>query len=182
MIVDVSKSDKIVVEKSTVPVKTAEAIEKILTHNSKGIKFKILSNPEFLAEGTAIKDLFNPDRVLIGGRETPEGFTAVQTLKSVYAHWVPEERILTTNLWSAELSKLAANAFLAQRISSVNAMSALCEATGVNIQQVAYSVATDSRIRPKFLNASVGFGGSCSQKRYLQQHQHNNKHRTGKEK
>ncbi|KAG6607106.1 UDP-glucose 6-dehydrogenase 1, partial [Cucurbita argyrosperma subsp. sororia] len=167
MIADVSKSDKIVVEKSTVPVKTAEAIEKILTHNSKGIKFQILSNPEFLAEGTAIKDLFNPDRVLIGGRETPEGQKAIGMLKSVYAHWVPEERILTTNLWSAELSKLAANAFLAQRISSVNAISALCEATGADVSQVAYSVGTDSRIGPKFLNASVGFGGSCFQKDIL---------------
>ena len=167
MIADVSKSDKIVVEKSTVPVKTAEAIEKILTHNSKGIKFQILSNPEFLAEGTAIKDLFNPDRVLIGGRETPEGQKAINKLKSVYAHWVPENRILTTNLWSAELSKLAANAFLAQRISSVNAISALCEATGADVAQVAYSVGTDSRIGPKFLNASVGFGGSCFQKDIL---------------
>ncbi|CAL9100355.1 unnamed protein product [Musa textilis] len=133
MIADVSRSDKIVVEKSTVPVKTAEAIEKILTHNSKGVNYQILSNPEFLAEGTAIQDLFRPDRVLIGGRETPEGRRAVQTLKDVYAHWVPEDRILTTNLWSAELSKLAANAFLAQRISSVNAISALCEATGANV-------------------------------------------------
>ena len=167
MIADVSKSDKIVVEKSTVPVKTAEAIEKILTHNSKGIKFQILSNPEFLAEGTAIKDLFNPDRVLIGGRETPEGRAAVQTLKSVYAHWVPEDQILTTNLWSAELSKLAANAFLAQRISSVNAISALCEATGADVTEVAYAVGKDSRIGPKFLNASVGFGGSCFQKDIL---------------
>ncbi|KAK5783318.1 hypothetical protein PVK06_037826 [Gossypium arboreum] len=167
MIADVSKSDKIVVEKSTVPVKTAEAIEKILTHNSKGIKFQILSNPEFLAEGTAIQDLFNPDRVLIGGRETPEGNKAVQALKEVYAHWVPEERILTTNLWSAELSKLAANAFLAQRISSVNAMSALCEATGADVTQVSYAVGKDTRIGPKFLNASVGFGGSCFQKDIL---------------
>ncbi|VAH95020.1 unnamed protein product [Triticum turgidum subsp. durum] len=136
MIADVSKSDKIVVEKSTVPVKTAEAIEKILTHNSKGINYQILSNPEFLAEGTAIEDLFKPDRVLIGGRETPEGRKAVQALKEVYAHWVPEENIITTNLWSAELSKLAANAFLAQRISSVNAMSALCEATGANVSSM----------------------------------------------
>ncbi|KAL0431744.1 UNVERIFIED_CONTAM: UDP-glucose 6-dehydrogenase 1 [Sesamum radiatum] len=166
MIADVSKSDKIVVEKSTVPVKTAEAIEKIL-HNSKGINYQILSNPEFLAEGTAIQDLFNPDRVLIGGRETPEGLKAVQALKDVYAHWVPEDRILTTNLWSAELSKLAANAFLAQRISSVNAMSALCEATGADVSQVSYAVGKDSRIGPKFLNASVGFGGSCFQKDIL---------------
>ncbi|KVH96190.1 UDP-glucose 6-dehydrogenase 1 [Cynara cardunculus var. scolymus] len=168
MIADVSKSSKIVVEKSTVPVKTAEAIEKILTHNNKGIEFQILSNPEFLAEGTAITDLLNPDRVLIGGREeTPGGLKAIQTLKDVYAHWVPEERILCTNLWSAELSKLAANAFLAQRISSVNSMSALCEATGANVSQVSYAVGKDSRIGPKFLNASVGFGGSCFQKDIL---------------
>ncbi|KAK9116540.1 hypothetical protein Sjap_015487 [Stephania japonica] len=167
MIADVSKSDKIVVEKSTVPVKTAEAIEKILTHNSKGIKYQILSNPEFLAEGTAIKDLLNPDRVLIGGRETPEGKKAIEALASVYGQWVPKDRILATNLWSAELSKLAANAFLAQRISSVNAMSALCEATGADVSQVAHSVGTDSRIGPKFLNASVGFGGSCFQKDIL---------------
>ncbi|WVZ24133.1 hypothetical protein V8G54_002677 [Vigna mungo] len=164
MIADVSKSDKIVVEKSTVPVKTAEAIERILTHNNKGINFTILSNPEFLAEGTAIEDLFKPDRVLIGGRETPDGQKAIQTLKEVYANWVPEEKILCTNLWSAELSKLAANAFLAQRISSVNAMSALCEATGADVAQVSHSIGTDSRIGPKFLNASVGFGGSCFQK------------------
>ncbi|KHN30001.1 UDP-glucose 6-dehydrogenase [Glycine soja] len=167
MIADVSKSDKIVVEKSTVPVKTAEAIERILTHNRKGINFTILSNPEFLAEGTAIADLFKPDRVLIGGRETPEGQKAIHSLKSVYAHWVPEDRILCTNLWSAELSKLAANAFLAQRISSVNAMSALCEATGADVSQVSHSIGTDSRIGPKFLNASVGFGGSCFQKDIL---------------
>ncbi|KAK2429303.1 UDP-glucose 6-dehydrogenase [Trifolium repens] len=167
MIADVSKSDKIVVEKSTVPVKTAEAIERILTHNRKGINFTILSNPEFLAEGTAIKDLFNPDRVLIGGRETPEGQKAIHALRDVYAHWVPLDRILCTNLWSAELSKLAANAFLAQRISSVNAMSALCEATGADVSQVSHSIGTDSRIGPKFLNASVGFGGSCFQKDIL---------------
>ncbi|KAL8150218.1 hypothetical protein V2J09_020026 [Rumex salicifolius] len=167
MIADVSKSNKIVVEKSTVPVKTAEAIEKILTHNSKGISFQILSNPEFLAEGTAIPDLFNPDRVLIGGRETPEGNKAVQALKDIYAHWVPEDQIICTNLWSAELSKLAANAFLAQRISSVNAMSALCEATGANVAQVSHAVGKDTRIGSKFLNASVGFGGSCFQKDIL---------------
>ncbi|CAL9121486.1 unnamed protein product [Musa textilis] len=167
MIADVAKSDKIVVEKSTVPVKTAEAIEKILIHNSRGINFQILSNPEFLAEGTAIQDLFNPDRVLIGGRETPEGKKAVQVLKQVYANWVSEDRIITTNLWSAELSKLAANAFLAQRISSVNAISALCEATGADVAEVAYSVGKDTRIGPKFLSASVGFGGSCFQKDIL---------------
>lgn len=137
------------------------------THNSKGINFQILSNPEFLAEGTAVEDLLKPDRVLIGGRESPEGDRAVQALKAVDARWVPEDRILTTNLWSAELSKLAANAFLAQRISSVNAMSALCEATGANISEVAYAVGTDSRIGGKSLNASVGFGGSCFQKDIL---------------
>ncbi|OVA17317.1 UDP-glucose/GDP-mannose dehydrogenase [Macleaya cordata] len=167
MIAEVAKSDKIVVEKSTVPVKTAEAIEKILTHNSRGINFQILSNPEFLAEGTAIDDLANPDRVLIGGRETPEGQKAVAALKDVYAHWVPEDRIITMNLWSAELSKLAANAILAQRISSINAMSALCEATGADVSEVAYAVGKDSRIGHKFLNASVGFGGSCFQKDIL---------------
>ncbi|XP_047313386.1 UDP-glucose 6-dehydrogenase 1-like [Impatiens glandulifera] len=167
MIADVSKTDKIVVEKSTVPVKTAEAIEKILTHNSKGINFQILSNPEFLAEGTAIGDLFEPDRVLIGGRETPEGQRAIQTLKAVYSHWVSDDRILCTNLWSAELSKLAANAFLAQRISSVNAMSALCEATGADVAQVSYAIGKDTRIGSRFLNASVGFGGSCFQKDIL---------------
>ncbi|KAK8938257.1 UDP-glucose 6-dehydrogenase 5 [Platanthera guangdongensis] len=167
MIGNVSKSDKIVVEKSTVPVRTAEAIEKILTHNNKGVNYQILSNPEFLAEGTAIQDLFNPDRVLIGGRKTPEGQKAVQTLKDVYTQWVPEDRVITANLWSAELSKLAANAFLAQRISSVNAISALCEATGADVAEVAYCIGKDSRIGPKFLNASVGFGGSCFQKDIL---------------
>ncbi|GJM95860.1 hypothetical protein PR202_ga12640 [Eleusine coracana subsp. coracana] len=169
MIADVSRSDKnkIVVEKSTVPVKTAEAIEKILTHNSRGVKYQILSNPEFLAEGTAVKDLFSPDRVLIGGRETPEGREAVSALRNVYAHWVPEDRIIATNLWSAELSKLAANAFLAQRISSVNAVSALCEATGADVTEVAHSVGRDARIGPRFLTASVGFGGSCFQKDIL---------------
>ncbi|WMV18588.1 hypothetical protein MTR67_011973 [Solanum verrucosum] len=168
MIADVSKSDKIVVEKSTVPVKTVEAIERILTHNSNnGINFQILSNPEFLAKGTAIENLFKPDRVLIGGSETPGGQKAIQVLKDVYTQWVPEDCIITTNLWSAELSKLAANAFLAQRISSVNAMSALCEATGANVSEVSYVIGKDSRIRPKFLNASVGFGGSCFQKDIL---------------
>ncbi|XP_052148229.1 UDP-glucose 6-dehydrogenase 1 [Oryza glaberrima] len=168
MIAAVATSDKVVVEKSTVPVKTAEAIEKILDHNGRdGVGFQILSNPEFLAEGTAIRDLLAPDRVLIGGRETAAGRAAVQALKDVYARWVPEERILTTNLWSAELSKLAANAFLAQRISSVNAMSALCEATGADVAEVAYAVGKDSRIGAKFLNASVGFGGSCFQKDIL---------------
>jgi UDPglucose 6-dehydrogenase len=168
MIADVSLSDKIVVEKSTVPVKTAEAIEKILAHNGRrGVRYQILSNPEFLAEGTAVPDLLSPDRVLIGGRETPEGRAAVAALRDVYARWVPGDRIITTNLWSAELSKLAANAFLAQRISSVNAISALCEATGADVAEVAHSVGKDTRIGPRFLSASVGFGGSCFQKDIL---------------
>ncbi|KAJ1701592.1 hypothetical protein LUZ63_001371 [Rhynchospora breviuscula] len=167
MIADVSNSDKIVVEKSTVPVKTAEAIEKILNHNNNGVKYQVLSNPEFLSEGTAIEDLLYPERVLIGGRETPEGQKAVQTLKDIYARWVPDDLIITTNLWSAELSKLASNAFQAQRVSSINAMSALCEATGASVSEVAYAIGMDSRIGPKFLNSSVGFGGSCFQKDIL---------------
>eukprot|EP00475_Leptophrys_vorax_P043431 TRINITY_DN8367_c0_g1_i1.p1 TRINITY_DN8367_c0_g1~~TRINITY_DN8367_c0_g1_i1.p1 ORF type:complete len:482 (-),score=55.63 TRINITY_DN8367_c0_g1_i1:287-1732(-) len=167
MIAEVSKTDKIVVEKSTVPVKTAEAIGKILTHTQSGVKFDILSNPEFLAEGTAMEDLRQPDRVLIGGQETESGQRAVAALKAVYANWVPEENIITTNLWSAELSKLAANAMLAQRISSVNAISALCEATGANVNEVAFAIGKDTRIGRRFLNASVGFGGSCFQKDIL---------------
>ncbi|XP_074566969.1 UDP-glucose 6-dehydrogenase 5-like [Curcuma longa] len=160
-IADVSTSDKIVVEKSTVPVRTGESLKKILTHNSKGINYQILSNPEFLAEGTAVQDLLRPDRVLIGGLETPEGQKAVQVLKDVYAHWVPEDRIITINLWSAELSKLVANAYLAQRISSINAISALCEATGADVSEVAHAVGEDSRVGPMYLNASFGFGGSA---------------------
>lgn len=169
LIAAVSTSSKIVVEKSTVPVKTAEAIGKVLRRNCNhpDVQFEILSNPEFLAEGTAIQDLTNPDRVLIGGCDTESGRRAVEVLKSVYAHWVPTDRIISANLWSAELSKLAANAFLAQRISSVNAISALCEVTGADVQQVAHAVGTDSRIGPRFLNASVGFGGSCFQKDIL---------------
>jgi len=166
----VSTSNKIIVEKSTVPVRTAEAIEKVLTRNCSNpdVSFHILSNPEFLAEGTAMKDLEFPDRVLIGGRiETEAGRNAVATLKAVYENWVPPERVITANLWSAELSKLAANAFLAQRISSINAMSALCEATGADVSQVAFAIGKDSRIGPKFLNSSVGFGGSCFQKDIL---------------
>jgi len=165
-----SKDNKIIVEKSTVPVRTAEAIEKVLKRNcsDSNVQFDILSNPEFLAEGTAIADLTKPDRVLIGGKiENEAGQAAVDALAEVYANWVPKEQIITANLWSAELSKLAANAFLAQRISSINAMSALCEATGADVTQVAHSIGTDSRIGPKFLNASVGFGGSCFQKDIL---------------
>ncbi|CAB4394177.1 unnamed protein product [Rhizophagus irregularis] len=167
-IADVAKSSKIVVEKSTVPCRTAESMRTILEANSnENIRFDILSNPEFLAEGTAINDLLNPDRVLIGGLQTPEGMKAQQALVEVYAHWVPTDRIITTNLWSSELSKLAANALLAQRISSINALSAICEATGADIDEVAYACGRDTRIGPKFLKASVGFGGSCFQKDIL---------------
>jgi UDPglucose 6-dehydrogenase len=168
VIADVSRSDKIVVEKSTVPVRTAEVIEKILVHNSNGkIKYQILSNPEFLSEGTAMQDLLNPDRVLLGGNDSPGGQEAIQKLKDIYAHWVPQDRIITTNLWSAELSKLADNAFLAQRISSINAMSALCEATGADVSQVSCVLSKNTKLGSKYLNASVGFGGSCFQKDIL---------------
>ena len=168
LIAEVSEGHKIIVEKSTIPVKTASAIKSILAANSPdGSKFQVLSNPEFLAEGTAIADLENPDRILIGGEITPEGNAAVEALVSVYANWVPRERIITTNLWSSELSKLVANAFLAQRISSINSISALCEATGADVDEVARAIGTDSRIGPKFLKASVGFGGSCFQKDIL---------------
>ncbi|KAH8112246.1 UDP-glucose dehydrogenase [Phellopilus nigrolimitatus] len=164
----VASSSKIVVEKSTVPCRTAESMRTILEANSKpGCRFDILSNPEFLAEGTAISDLFVPDRVLIGSLQTPEGISACESLSEVYANWVPKDRILNVGLWSSELSKLAANAMLAQRISSINALSAICEATGANIDEVAYAVGRDSRIGPKFLKASVGFGGSCFQKDIL---------------
>ena len=158
---------KIIVEKSTIPVKTAETIKDILSANAKGYKFEVLSNPEFLAEGTAVADLQLPDRVLIGGERTPGGEKAIKTLVDVYAHWVPRDRIITTNLWSSELSKLVANAFLAQRISSINSISALCEATGADVDEVANAIGRDSRIGPKFLKASVGFGGSCFQKDIL---------------
>jgi len=166
-IAEVVTEPKIIVEKSTIPVRTAEAIKTILASNGKGLKHQVLSNPEFLAEGTAVADLTAPDRILIGGETTPEGQTAVESLVSVYAHWVPRERILTTNLWSSELSKLVANAFLAQRISSINSISALCETTGADVDEVARAIGTDSRIGPKFLKASVGFGGSCFQKDVL---------------
>jgi len=164
----VAKTDKIVVEKSTLPVRTAEALKSILDQTGNGVKFQILSNPEFLAEGTAVMDLQQPDRVLIGGEtHTEEGREAIQALVEVYASWVPEERIITTNVWSSELSKLTANAFLAQRISSINAMSELCEVTGADVHEVAHAIGQDSRIGPKFLKASVGFGGSCFQKDIL---------------
>ena len=167
-IAKVAKSDKIVVEKSTLPVKTAEAIQNILDNTGNGVNFQILSNPEFLAEGTAMRDLAVPDRVLIGGdSSTEKGKKAIQSLVDIYASWVPHKNILTTNVWSSELSKLTANAFLAQRVSSINSLSELCEATGANIQEVARAIGMDSRIGPKFLQASVGFGGSCFQKDIL---------------
>jgi len=159
----VAKDDKIIVEKSTLPVRTAEALKSILHNTGNGVNFHILSNPEFLAEGTAIADLLSPDRVLIGGEDAE----AVEALVSVYSRWVDRSRILTTNLWSSELSKLTANAFLAQRVSSINAISELCEKTGANVDEVARAIGTDSRIGPKFLKASVGFGGSCFQKDIL---------------
>lgn len=166
-IAKVATSSKIVVEKSTVPVRTASAIERILKSNEKGFSFEVLSNPEFLAEGTAISDLMKPDRVLIGGRQTPDGIKAAETLVSVYANWVPREQILTTNLWSSELSKLVANAFLAQRVSSINSISALCEATGADVTEISRAVGMDDRIGKRFLMPSVGFGGSCFQKDIL---------------
>lgn len=162
-IADSAQGHKIVVEKSTLPVRTAEAVKRILSSSNHGATFDVLSNPEFLAEGTAIDDLLAPDRVLIGG----ESKEAIDRLVDVYAHWVDRDRILTTNLWSSELSKLTANAFLAQRVSSINAISALCEVTGADVDEVAAAIGTDSRIGPKFLKASVGFGGSCFQKDIL---------------
>jgi UDPglucose 6-dehydrogenase len=164
----VAQSDKIVVEKSTLPVRTAETIQLILAAEKKsGVNFQVLSNPEFLAEGTAITDLENPDRVLVGAEETAAGAAAAQALVQIYTHWIPREKILTTNVWSSELSKLTANAFLAQRISSINAISALCEVTGANVDEVATAIGADVRIGQKFLKASVGFGGSCFQKDIL---------------
>ncbi len=162
-----SRTPKIVVEKSTLPVRTAEALERILHSNSRGLQFDVVSNPEFLAEGTAIRDLEDPDRVLLGARDTPSGQKALQALVDIYARWVPRERIITTNLWSSELSKLVANAFLAQRISSINSISALCEKTEADIKEIAHAIGQDSRIGHRFLNASVGFGGSCFKKDIL---------------
>eukprot|EP00611_Tribonema_gayanum_P014996 TRINITY_DN2659_c0_g1_i1.p1 TRINITY_DN2659_c0_g1~~TRINITY_DN2659_c0_g1_i1.p1 ORF type:complete len:524 (-),score=201.83 TRINITY_DN2659_c0_g1_i1:244-1611(-) len=166
-IAEVATGPKVVVEKSTVPVRTADAVRRVLMANDKGIDFQVLSNPEFLAEGTAIADLQKPGRVLIGGMQTDKGKAAIQQLVDVYAHWVPTERILTTSLWSSELSKLVANAFLAQRVSSINSISALCEATDADVHEVSRALSFDDRIGPKFLTASVGFGGSCFQKDVL---------------
>ncbi len=162
-----AETPKIVIEKSTLPVKTAQAMESILHHTGNGVWFEVLSNPEFLAEGSAIRDLQTPDRVLIGSRETERGLRARQILVDIYASWVPRERIITSNIWSSELSKLVSNAFLAQRISSINAISALCEKTDADVEEVARAVGMDSRIGPKFLNASIGFGGSCFKKDIL---------------
>lgn len=162
-----STSPKIVVEKSTLPVKTAQTMENILNARGGKVRFEVISNPEFLAEGTAINDLLEPDRVLIGSRETPTGLEARQEMVEIYAKWVPRDRILTANIWSAELSKLVANAFLAQRISSINSISQLCEKTDANVAEVARAIGMDSRIGSRFLNASVGFGGSCFKKDIL---------------
>lgn len=166
-IAEVATTNKIVVEKSTVPVRTAHAIARVLQSNDKGLDFQVLSNPEFLAEGTAMTDLFKPDRVLIGGQQNEAGIKAATFLADVYANWVPRERILTTNLWSSELSKLVANAFLAQRVSSINSISALCEATGADVNEISRAVGMDDRIGRRFLQSSVGFGGSCFQKDIL---------------
>jgi UDPglucose 6-dehydrogenase len=162
-----AESDKIIVEKSTLPVKTAIAMERILSANDKGLHFDIVSNPEFLAEGTAIRDLENPDRVLIGSKETESGLKARESIVEIFANWIPKDRLITSNLMSAELSKLVANSFLAQRISSINSISALCEKVDADVSEVAFAIGKDSRIGNKFLNASVGFGGSCFKKDIL---------------
>jgi UDPglucose 6-dehydrogenase len=162
-----ARNNKIIVEKSTLPVRTAEAMERILKANNRNIKFDVVSNPEFLAEGTAIKDLLEPDRILIGSHTDAAGTKAAQAIVDIYVHWIPRKKIIITNLWSSELSKLVANAFLAQRISSINSISALCEKTDANIAEIAYAVGSDSRVGSKFLNASVGFGGSCFKKDIL---------------
>ncbi len=166
-ILECARSPKIIVEKSTLPVKTALAMERILKSKESRIHFEVLSNPEFLAEGTAIRDLENPDRVLIGSRLTESGLKARQEIVDIYRNWVPEENIITSDIWSSELSKLVSNAFLAQRISSINAISALCEKTEADISNVARAVGRDGRIGPRFLNASIGFGGSCFKKDIL---------------
>ena len=167
-IAEVSRSDKIIVEKSTLPVRTAEKIKEIIyKHRSNDVNFDIISNPEFLAEGTAIEDLFKSDRVLIGGDESLSGQRAVSALVEIYSKWIPKGKILTTNIWSSELAKLASNAMLAQRISSINSLSALCEKTGANIEELSRAIGMDNRIGPEFLKASVGFGGSCFKKDIL---------------
>merc|ERR1719445_1757601 len=166
-IAQVANGPKVVVEKSTLPVRTAHSMARVLNANDRGISFEVLSNPEFLAEGTAIRDLEAPDRVLIGGGPSKAGQEAVARLVWIYEHWVPKNQVLTTNLWSSELSKLVANAFLAQRVSSINSISALCESTGADVSEVAHAIGMDKRIGKHFLQASVGFGGSCFQKDIL---------------
>lgn len=166
-ILEVSEGSRIIVGKSTLPVKTAQAMERIFKTNKDGSGFEVVSNPEFLAEGTAIQDLLEPDRVLIGSHQTESGLKAAAEIVKIYANWVPREKIITTNLWSSELSKLVANAFLAQRISSINSISALCEKTEADISEISFAIGSDRRIGPKFLNASVGFGGSCFKKDIL---------------
>ena len=166
-IVEFAEGDKIVVEKSTLPVRTAQTLSRVLQANDKGLNFQIVSNPEFLAEGTAINDLNQPDRILIGGTEDEAGRRAVETIASIYTHWVPREKIITTSLWSSELTKLVSNALLAQRISSINSISALCERTGADVDQVSLAAGCDSRIGSRFLQAGIGFGGSCFKKDIL---------------
>lgn len=168
MVAKAAESDKIVVEKSTVPCRTADSMRDIFrTNGREGVNFDILSNPEFLAEGTAVTDLMRPDRILLGSMPNERGVKAAGTLTDLYATWVPREKILTTNVWSSELAKLAANALLAQRISSINALSAVCEATGADVGEIAFAAGLDSRIGPKMLQSSVGFGGSCFRKDVL---------------
>ena len=162
-----SKSNKIVVEKSTLPVRAAEALATILHSGNNSVEFEILSNPEFMAEGTGIRDMETPDRILIGSKDTPSGIAARDVLVDIYLHWVPKERLITTNLWSSELSKLVANAFLAQRISSINTIASLCEVTEADVTEVSRAIGMDSRIGSKFLNAGPGFGGSCFRKDIL---------------
>ncbi len=166
-VIENSENPKIIVEKSTLPVKTAQAMERILKENRNHLHFEVISNPEFLAEGSAIRDLMEPDRVLIGSHQTESGLKAAREIIDIYAHWVPKEKIITTNLWSSELSKLVANAFLAQRISSINSISALCEKTEADVSEISFAVGSDGRIGPRFLNASIGFGGSCFKKDIL---------------
>jgi UDPglucose 6-dehydrogenase len=166
-IIEHSTSSKIIVERSTLPVKTAQAMERILKSKNNGLHFEVISNPEFLAEGTAIKDLLEPDRVLIGSHQTESGLKAARKIVDIYSHWVPTGKIITTNLWSSELSKLVANAFLAQRVSSINSISPLCEKADADISEISFAIGSDSRIGSKFLNASLGFGGSCFKKDIL---------------
>jgi len=166
-IIEHSINSKIIVERSTLPVKTAQAMERILKSKNNGLHFEVISNPEFLAEGTAIKDLLEPDRVLIGSHQTESGLKAAREIVDIYSHWVPRGKIITMNLWSSELSKLVANAVLAQRISSINSISALCEKADADISEISFAIGSDSRIGSKFLNASLGFGGSCFKKDIL---------------